>query len=69
MSGGKHWVSVTLKELRKSKKITQKELAKICDIHFNTIRRIERGDVNVSFLTIEKIFEVLGHEVEIHKVD
>ncbi len=62
-------MSVTLKELRKSKKITQKELAKICDIHFNTIRRIERGDVNVSFLTIEKIFEVLGHEVEIHKID
>ena len=66
---GKHWVSVTLRELRETKNLTQKQLAKICDIHPNTIVRIERGEVSVSFITLERIFEALDHEIELQNND
>jgi len=66
---GKHWVSVTLRELRETKNLTQKQLANLCDIHANTIVRIERGEVSVSFITLEKIFEALDHEFELQNND
>jgi len=69
MSENKHWLCTVLKEIRLSKNLTQKQLSKITNVHVNTILRIEKGKINVSFLTLEKILESLEHEIEIHSID
>ena len=44
-----------VKELRKSKKITQEQFAKLCDLHKNYIGMIERGERNPSLINIQNI--------------
>lgn len=44
-----------IKELRQSKKITQDQFAKLCDLHKNYIGMIERGERNPSLVNIEII--------------
>lgn len=44
-----------IKELRQSKKITQDQFAKLCDLHKNYIGMIERGERNPSLINIEII--------------
>ncbi|MCB0512561.1 MAG: helix-turn-helix transcriptional regulator [Bacteroidetes bacterium] len=51
---GKH-----LKKIRKSKRISQEELAYRCDIELSQIGRIERGVINTSISNIFIIAEAL----------
>jgi transcriptional regulator with XRE-family HTH domain len=44
-----------VKKLRQSKKITQDQFAKLCDLHKNYIGMIERGERNPSLINIEII--------------
>ena len=44
-----------VKGLRKSKKITQEQFAKLCDLHKNYIGMIERGERNPSLINIQNI--------------
>lgn len=44
-----------VKKLRQSKKITQDQFAKSCDLHKNYIGMIERGERNPSLINIEII--------------
>lgn len=44
-----------VKKLRQSKKITQGQFAKLCDLHKNYIGMIERGERNPSLINIEII--------------
>lgn len=44
-----------VKELRQSKKITQDQFAKLCNLHKNYIGMIERGERNPSLINIEII--------------
>ena len=44
-----------VKELRKSKKITQEQFANLCDLHKNYIGMIERGERNPSLINIQNI--------------
>ena len=44
-----------IKGLRQSKKITQDQFAKLCDLHKNYIGMIERGERNPSLINIEII--------------
>lgn len=47
--------------LRKCRKLTQKELAKISDVNIKTINRYENG-IKISFRSEKKILEALGIE-------
>ncbi len=44
-----------VKKLRQSKKITQDQFAKLCNLHKNYIGMIERGERNPSLINIEII--------------
>lgn len=47
-------------ELRKRNKLTQKALAAKLDIDTRQLRRIERGDINVTVSSIEPISTILN---------
>lgn len=51
-----------LKELRKEKKLTQREMAKLCGITRLYYTNIENGRGTPSFNVILKIKEVLGYD-------
>ncbi|UPT67932.1 MAG: helix-turn-helix domain-containing protein [Sphingobacteriales bacterium JAD_PAG50586_3] len=52
-----------VKSFRKSKKITQQDLAYDCEVHKRTIQRIEKGDVNIGLETIFNIAKALEIKV------
>jgi transcriptional regulator with XRE-family HTH domain len=50
-----------IKSVRKAKKITQLQLASLCDIDIRTIQRIEKGEFNPSLrvlISIANAFEM-----------
>jgi transcriptional regulator with XRE-family HTH domain len=53
-------VGSRLKDVRKSKNLTQEELAFLCDNHGTQIGRIERGELNVTISTLNLILEKLN---------
>lgn len=53
----------TIRERRKTLKITQKFLAELADVNINTIIRIENGMINPSIEVVNRIAEVLGMEL------
>jgi transcriptional regulator with XRE-family HTH domain len=52
-------------DLRKKKKISQKQLAELVNTKQPSIARLESGDYNPSIDFLKKIAEVLGAELEI----
>jgi transcriptional regulator with XRE-family HTH domain len=44
-----------IKSVRKAKKITQLQLASLCDIDIRTIQRIEKGEFNPSLRVLMRI--------------
>ncbi|MBM7607302.1 transcriptional regulator with XRE-family HTH domain [Lysinibacillus composti] len=48
-------VGINIKEIRKSKKMTQDELAEKCGLQTSYLAAVERGDRNVTLQTLEKI--------------
>lgn len=59
----KFWGTL-VKELRLSRKISQRKLARQTGVARNTIRKIEEGESDPSVYTMERILEQLGHELE-----
>jgi len=53
-------ISKNLKKARSAKGWTQVVLAKKAGINSNYYAKIERGDINPSYETFEKIFKALG---------
>lgn len=51
---GKH-----LEELRKSKNLTLRKLAQKCDIDFSDISRYEKGEINLSFMSMLELCDGL----------
>ncbi len=51
-----------LKEIRKSKNMTQQDLAELCDLHPTSIGMIEAGKRTPSFATVELLANKLGIE-------
>lgn len=49
-----------LKKAREEKRLTQTELAKKVGLHFNSYAKIERGELQPSLKTLEKIYKALG---------
>lgn len=50
---------------RKEKKLTQKELGKLCGLPQSAIARIEKGENSPSIATITKVLTVLGKRLYI----
>ena len=53
-------------DLRKKKKITQKQLAELVNTKQPSIARLESGDYNPTVDFLKKIAEVLGADLEIN---
>lgn len=52
-----------IKSRRKALRVTQSQLAEIAGISATTLYQIERGKVNTTLDTLDKIANVLGMEV------
>lgn len=50
---------------RKEKKLTQKELGKLCGLPQSAIARIEKGEKSPSIATVTKVLTVLGKRLYI----
>ena len=48
-----------MRDVRKSKGLTQEELAEKCDLHTSYLAGVERGERNVTIQTLEKIAQGL----------
>jgi transcriptional regulator with XRE-family HTH domain len=53
-----------VKEVRASKKISQRALAREAAIDRNTLRRLEDGDPSIGLTSLEKVLSVLGYELD-----
>ena len=49
-----------LRELRLKQKLSQEKLAEIADVHRNYVGLLERGQSNVSLLTVVALAHALG---------
>lgn len=52
-----------IKERRKELEITQKDLARVCDLSHNGISRIEVADSDIKLSTLLKMSKFLGFKV------
>jgi len=55
-------LGANIRTLRISRKLTQEQLAELCNLHRTYIGAIERGDRNVSLKNIVKIAQALNVE-------
>lgn len=63
-------IGARIKELRRSKEMTQNDLATQCNFEKASMSRIEAGKTNVTILTLRKISNALGVEItEFFKAD
>ncbi|WP_020597507.1 helix-turn-helix domain-containing protein [Spirosoma panaciterrae] len=58
-------VGQLIREARKAKGLTQKELGEKMGISESAVNRYENGSANLSLKTVEKIAEVMGITVRI----
>lgn len=56
-------VGKSIKERRKTLRVTQAQLAELAGISVNTLYKIERGQANPTLDTLTKITDVLGMEL------
>jgi len=58
-------LSVNIKKLRKLKKLSQDQLARLADIPYNTLVKIESGrSNNPTFETLSKLADVFGISID-----
>lgn len=55
---------LALRNRRNNQKLTQEELANLCDLDRTYIGSVERGERNVSLINIHKIASALNIEVK-----
>ncbi|HYT35963.1 MAG TPA: helix-turn-helix transcriptional regulator [Ktedonobacteraceae bacterium] len=58
-------VRIKVKEIARSKGISQSKLSRLADVNISTIQRIYRNptDTNINLFTLEKIAKALGVDV------
>lgn len=54
-----------IRKRRKTLSITQRDIAASAGIGVNTLTKIERGDVNISFRAVMCVLDALGLDMEI----
>ncbi|HEX8577199.1 MAG TPA: helix-turn-helix transcriptional regulator [Flavobacterium sp.] len=59
-------LGIFIRQIREQKKISQQNLADICDLPKSTIGRIERAEINTTIKTLVKIANAL--ELEPYKL-
>lgn len=59
-------LGIVIRQIREQKKISQQNLADICDLPKSTIGRIERAEINTTIKTLVKIANAL--ELEPYKL-
>lgn len=52
-----------IRSIRESKKLSQFELATLCEISKSQIGRIERGEINPTYLTLLNIASTLDSDI------
>ena len=58
-------IAKKIRELRKKKKISQEKLARLADVSYNTIVKIESGESkNPTILTMSGIAKALGISID-----
>jgi transcriptional regulator with XRE-family HTH domain len=58
-------LSVNIKKLRKQKKLSQDQLARLANIPYNTLVKIESGrSNNPTFETLSKLADVFGISID-----
>lgn len=58
-------LSVNIKKLRKQKKLSQDQLARLADMPYNTLVKIESGrSNNPTFETLSKLADVFGISID-----
>lgn len=57
-------VGQNIKRVRKQHNISQRELALRCDYEKTTISRIEAGRTNITLLTMKKLADGIGVQIE-----
>ena len=65
----RYWHQSIIVELRMAKGLTQSDLAELCDISVTTVGNIEAGITAGNFMTVDKIFNALGHEIEVIQIE
>lgn len=55
-------IGATIRKLRKEKKLTQAQLSSVCGVDRKFLSSIERGERNVSLLTLCQITHALGKD-------
>jgi len=61
-------IAQRIKELRKSKKMTQQELSQKVGISRQTLAKLEKGEISkVSLLVFIKILDVLEYEIKLEE--
>mgnify|MGYP003630440775 FL=1 len=56
-------IGKSIKQRRKTLRVTQPQVAELANISVNTLYKIERGQANPTLETLTKIADVLGLEV------
>lgn len=56
-------IGKSIKERRKTLRVTQPQLAELAEISVNTLYKIERGQANPTLNTLTKIVNTLGLEL------
>lgn len=57
-------VSKNVRTYRESKGLTQQELAELSELHRNYIVSVEKGDRNLTVITLAKIAKALNIEIQ-----
>ena len=56
-------ISNFIKQSRKERGISQKQLADYAGVSFTLVNRIENGDLNLQITPLNKILDVFGHRL------
>ena len=58
-------IGVKIKNMRLQKKMTQSQLASLCDIDIRTVQRIEKGEQNMSISLLFLVAESLDTDAHL----
>lgn len=61
--GAMQKIGELIQQRRDHMRITQKQLADMADIGINTLYKIETGQANPTFESLQKITDILGMEI------
>jgi transcriptional regulator with XRE-family HTH domain len=55
-------IGLTIRQLRKERDLSQRELANFAQVSFSFLNRVENGDLNITLSTLNKILAVFKRQ-------